>query len=89
MPENAIHTLNVDILRRMPKLRLLVLNANKLTHMDDFRIYYTEEIRLGANPWHCGTALSWMGEDDMAFEYGLVCETPACLQGIAIADMSK
>ena len=30
-----------------------------------------------------------MGEDDMAFENGLVCETPACMQGMAIADMSK
>ena len=30
-----------------------------------------------------------MGEDDMAFEVGLVCETPTCVQGIAIADMSK
>ena len=42
-----------------------------------------------ANPWHCGTALSWMGKDDMAFEDGLVCETPYCLQGNPIADMSK
>ena len=89
MGNNHIQTFNVDILRRMPKLRLLILNDNKLSHIDDFRIYYTEVIRMGANPWHCGTAFSWMGEDDMAFERGLVCETPACLQGIDIADMSK
>ena len=89
MGRNRIYTFNVTILRHMPKLHTLLLYGNKLTYIDNFRIHYKKAIDLRDNPWHCGTALSWMGEDDMAFEDGLTCETPACMQGIAIADMSK
>ena len=89
MGGNSIRTFNITILLHVPKLRFLLLNSNQLAHMDDFRIYYKNMIYFKGNPWHCGTALSWMGEDDMAFENGLVCETPACLQGIAISDMSN
>ena len=37
----------------------------------------------------CHNSVSGMGEDDMEFVEGLTCETPACLQGTPIADMSK
>ena len=86
---NRIRIFNITILHHVPKLRYLILRGNELTTIDDFRIYYKKNIRLAGNPWHCGTSLSWMGEDDMPFENGLVCETPACKQGIAISDMSK
>ena len=89
MGGNSIRVFNAAILRHMPKLSNLRLCCNQLTSIDDFRIYYKKKIYLVGNPWHCGTTLSWMGEDDMAFEVGLVCETPTCVQGIAIADMSK
>ena len=89
MGRNNIHIFDVTMLRHMPNLHKLYLHNNKLTHIDDFRIYYKKAINLVGNPWHCGTALSWMGEDDMAFEDRLVCETPDCLQGNPIADMSK
>ena len=89
MGMNYIHTFNVTILRHMPNLRTFILNNNKLTHIDDFRPYYKKVIRLTDNHWHCGMALSWMGKDDMEFEHDLTCETPACLKGTPIADMSK
>ena len=89
MSRNYIRIFDVATLRFMPKLRVIILLDNKLSHIDDFRIYYTKAIYLVGNPWHCGMAMSWMGEDDMKFEDRLACETPACLQGIAIADMSK
>ena len=89
MGGNSIRDFNVTILCHMPKLNNLRLYTNESTSIDDFRIYYKKKIYLVGNPWHCGTTLSWMGEDDMAFEVGLVCETPICVQGIAIADMSK
>ena len=89
MGGNDIRMFDVTTLRYMPNLLKLFLNSNKLTRIGDFRIYYKKEINLVANPWHCGTALSWMGEDDMAFEGRLVCETPDCLQGNPIADMGK
>ena len=89
MGGNYIRMFDITMLRHMPNLIELFLDSNKLTRIDDFRIYYKNEINLMANPWHCGTALSWMGEADMAFEGRLVCETPYCLQGNLIADMSK
>ena len=89
MGGNYIRTFDITMLRHMPNLIELYLDSNKLTRIDDFRIYYKKEINLMANPWHCGTELSWMGKDDMAFEGRLVCETPYCLQGNLIADMSK
>ena len=89
MGGNSIRVFNAIIQRYMPKFSNLWLYSNELTSIDDFRIYYKMKIYLVGNPWHCETALSWMGEDDMAFEVGLVCGTPTCVQGIAIADMSK
>ena len=73
----------------MPNLQTLSWHNKKLTYIDNFCIDYKKAIALKGNPWHRGTALSWKGEDDMAFENGLFCETPACMQGMAIADMSK
>ena len=89
MGGNNIRMFNVTTLQNMPNLLKLFLNSNKLTRIGDFRIYYKKAINLVDNPWHCGTALSWMSEDDMSFEDRLVCETPDCLQGNPIADMSK
>ena len=86
---NNIRSINFSLLRHMPKLTDLDLYSNKITHIDDFRSFYDRGIYLGGNPWHCGATLSWMGEEDMAFEKGLVCATPACLRDMPIADMSK
>ena len=86
---NNIRMFDVKMMGHMPKLLHILLHHNKLTSIDDFRIYYKNAIYLSGDPWHCETALSWMGEDDIAFGYGLTCETPACLQGIAIAYVSK
>ena len=47
----------------MPKLAYLEFYSNNITHVDDFRSFYDKEINLAQNPWHCGVALSWMGED--------------------------
>ena len=89
MGRNNIRAFNITMLRYMPKLRAILLESNKLNHIDDFHFHYKKTINLNDNPWHCGTALSWMSEDDMEFEKGLVCETPACLRGRSISDMSK
>ena len=89
MSANNIDDFNVTILRHMPKLTRLLLNANEITHVDDFRSFYEKKINLLDNPWHCGAALSWMGEEDMEFEHGLVCATPVCRRDVAIANMSK
>ena len=86
---NNIRMFDVKMMGHMPKLLHILLHHNKLTSIDDFRIYYKNAISLSGDPWHCETALSWMGEDDIAFGYGLTCEAPACLQGIAIAYVSK
>ena len=76
MGMNPIHMFDVTMLRRMSNLLELYLHDNKLTHINDFRIYYKKVITLAGNPWHCGMSLSWMDEGDMAFEDRLVCETP-------------
>ena len=89
MGGNNIRMFDVKMMGHMPKLLHILLHHNKLTSIDDFRIYYKNAIYLSGDPWHCETALPWMGEDDIAFGYGLTCETPACLQGIAIAYVSK
>ena len=73
----------------MPKLGRLYLNGNKLTHFGDVRSLHISTINLSSNPLHCGEELSWMGEEDLGFERGLTCATPACLHGMAIADMSN
>ena len=86
---NDIHLFNVSLLHRMPKLESFYLNANKLTQIYDVRSLHKIGMNLMSNPWHCGEALSWMGEEDLEFERGLTCATPACLHGMAIADMSK
>ena len=86
---NNICSFNVTLLYHMPKLTTLELYANEITGIDDFRSFYDRKINLNENPWHCGAALSWMGEEDMEFERLLVCATPFCLRDMAIADMSK
>ena len=87
--DNAIHTFNVSLLHHMPKMDYFNLSRNQLNNIDDFRRLYANNIYLRNNPWHCGAELSWMGDDDMAFERGLICATPTCLEGKAITDMSK
>ena len=87
--ENKIRTFNVSLLRHMPELDLLTLDGNKLTHIDYFRSFEIRQVTLSDNPWLCDEELSWMGEEDMGFERGLTCATPACLHGMVIADMSK
>ena len=87
--DNDIRHFNVSLLHQMPKLEHFYINDNEITHIGDVRSLHIREINLRFNPWHCGEELSWMGEEDMGFERGLTCATPACLHGMAIADMSK
>ena len=87
--KNDICHFNVSLLRHMPKLYILVLDGNKLTHIDDFRSLNVRHVNLMSNPWHCGEELSWMGEEDLGFERGLTCKTPTCLHGWFIAGMSE
>ena len=89
MGNNNIRTFDHTILRHLPQLRNLYIHGNKLTHVEDFRSYYMGIINLGANPWHCDGKLSWMGEEDMDFEEFLTCASPSCVEGTAIASMSK
>ena len=89
MRGNDIRMFDVTKLQRIHNMRELFLHDNKLSRIDDFSIYYKKAITLAGTPWHCEMALSWMSEDDMAFDDRLVCETPDCLWGILIADMSK
>ena len=86
---NNIHNFNVSLLRHMPKLHFLLLDGNRLTHVDDFRSLNVRVILLENNPWHCGEELSWMGEEDLGFERGLTCATPTCLEGMVVAEMSN
>ena len=78
-----------SLLRHMPKLHFLLLDGNRLTHVDDFRSLNVRVILLENNPWHCGEELSWMGEEDLGFERGLTCATPTCLEGMVVAEMSN
>ena len=87
--DNNIRNFNVSILRQVPNLTNIQIAINKLTYIDDFRSFYEKTIGLMDNPWHCGAAISWMGEEDMQFEFGLTCATPDCLHGTTVADMSK
>ena len=79
----------------MPALSQLYLCGNKLSTIDDLRMDYFGQIELEENPWHCGPELSWMifwMDEEYIFGMGkprLICATPACLQGVSIADMSK
>ena len=87
--DNDIRHFNVSLLRHMPKLEHLYVYGNKLTHFGDVRSLHISTINLRSNPWHCGEELSWMGEEEVGLERGLTCATPACLHGMAIADMSN
>ena len=89
MGGNNIRNFNVSLLCHMPKLYQFQLHTNEITHVDDFRNFSDKNIRMVNNPWHCGSALSWMGEDDMEFEHDLICATPVCRRDMAIANMSK
>ena len=89
MDNNNIRRFNVTLLRHMPKLNNLELYDNEITHVGDFRGFYDKKINLNGNQWHCGAALSWMGEENLEFERNLVCATPFCLRDMAIAEMSK
>ena len=89
MGGNNIRNFNISLLCHMPKLYQHQLYTNEITHVDDFRNFSDKDIRMVNNPWHCGAALSWMGEDDMKFEHRLRCATPVCRRGVAIANMSK
>ena len=84
-----IRNFNITLLRHMSKLFQLTLHSNEITHVDDFLKFSDKEIRLVDNPWHCGAALPWMGDDDMKFEHRLRCATPVCRCDVAIANMSK
>ena len=86
---NNIRNFNVSLWRQMPELTNFQISLNKLTYIDDFRSFYEKEIGLLGKPWHCGAALSWMGEENTTFEFGLTCATPDCLHGTAVAAMSK
>ena len=86
---NNIRHFNVSILRQMPQLKWFYIPRNKISHIEDFRTLYDEQIYLSNNPWHCGAELSWMGEVDMNFERSLKCATPDCLCDRAIADMGE
>ena len=89
LSHNAIRTFNISLLRYTPKLSHFDLSGNKLNHIDDFRGLYESYINLKNNPWHCSLELSWMGEESLDFQPGLICETPTCLHGLPIAEMSK
>ena len=86
---NNIRSFNSALLHHMPNLITINLNSNEIAHANDFRGFYDKRINLLDNPWHCGMALSWMGQENMEFERGLFCATPVCLRGMAIDDMSK
>ena len=86
---NNIRTFNVTLLRQMTRQPNFIIHCNQLTYVDDFRVYHIESIDLWNNPWHCDAKLSWMGDEDFVFEKRLTCATPPCLNGMAIADMSK
>ena len=85
---NTIRIFNSEFMELMPNLYIDIA-YNELTYIDDFRSYYTGNISMSGNPWHCGPELSWMGEEDGDFEEGLICSTPVCLCGNPIADMGK
>ena len=87
--DNNLRNFNVSLLRHMLKLDYFMLDGNQLTHINDLRGFDIRILNLRDNPWHCDEELSWMGEEEMDFERGLTCVSPACLHGMVIADMSK
>ena len=89
MDGNLIDKLNVSLFRHMLKLSTFTISNNLLTYIDDFRPYYNKYISILGNPWHCGSELSWMGEEDNAFEKNMRCATPIRLKGKKISDMGK
>ena len=89
---NMISYLNINatsFMDHLPKLRCLNLCRNNLTYMYDFRNDYVGKIGLLKNPWHCGPQISWMGEDNNAFERDLTCATPICMRGRSISAMGE
>ena len=86
---NVIRSFNISLLRHMPKLSYFNSIGNNLNHIDDFRSVYLRDINLRNNPWHCGAEISWIDKREMDFERGLICTTPTCLHGMAIAEMSQ
>ena len=46
MGRNHIRVFNVNLLHHMPKLRAILLQSNKLNHIDDFHFHYKKIINL-------------------------------------------
>ena len=83
---NRIASFNVSLFMNMPNLTVIALNKNKLKTMSDPGPFYPEKMVLLRNPWHCDSRISWM---PMKITYRpVVCESPACLRGKLISNIS-
>ena len=85
---NNIISFNTSMLRNMPILSTLGLQKNRLKTLPDPRPFFNGIIMLVGNPWHCDATISWM---PAMVRYGdrLFCESPPCLRGNTIKQMSK
>ena len=88
LSRNKISAFDVTVFSRMPNLKRISLLQNKLQWIANFRHVYQNTIKLGANPWHCGPALSWMWSLTLE-DRNILCVSPSCLRGNIITEMSN
>ena len=86
---NKISVFDVKILSTMPKLRYLNLYGNSITHMENYRPYFSHSISLFENPFHCGIRMAWIATLKSDVIRSPVCATPWCLEGMVMFNMSK
>ena len=89
LSKNKINAFDVEILLTMPKLRYLYIYGNFITHLGDYRPYFSHVILLSANPFHCDMRMAWITTVTSEFIGAPTCATPWCLKGRRISNMSK
>ena len=90
LQENEITTFDVRILSKMPILRHLRIDTNRIRHISDYRPYFSHtDIILHVNPFHCDMKMAWMSKVVNIFVCQATCATPWCLKGKLVAIMSE
>ena len=90
LENNEINEIDIRVLSKMPKLKYLRLDANRIRHIDDYRPHLARtRINLALNPFHCDIKMAWMSTVGMNKVSKPTCETPWCIKGKLIPGMSK
>ena len=92
LKENNIASVDAGIMKALPKIKLLNLEVNSITHFEDPTFYlfgrsWKYTIALSYNPLDCRSHLAWVISARQVVGEA-TCSTPFCLNGSALHAMS-